>query len=290
LSAGPVISTGAARPAHRIVRRPPRASTSTLVEQAEADAGHDGGAGAGAAGQRLAGAALEHTQADAVARDDFHEAGVDAARESAAWRSIAGRVVATGADGRRRRRAHRVRVAHRHAPRPRRCGSPSLERPQRAAVDRRGARPAGVERARAAAGEGGAPMSTVTRPSSCRRSSITAVHGLDTIVSLVGQAARAHEAGEAARAVAALLDLAAVGVEDAVAEVDAGRVGRLDDEDLVGADAEAAVAEAAHLRARRARAARRARSCRVEHDEIVARAACIFVKRSFIRSICRSAP
>ena len=40
---------------------------------------------------------------------------------------------------------------------------------------------------------------------------------------LVGQPVLAHEAQEATRAVAALLDLAAVGVVDQVAEVDAGR-------------------------------------------------------------------
>ena len=45
------------------------------------------------------------------------------------------------------------------------------------------------------------------------------VDGLDPHHRLVGQAAFAHEAHEAARAVAALLDLAAVGVEDAHAEI-----------------------------------------------------------------------
>ena len=49
-----------------------------------------------------------------------------------------------------------------------------------------------------------------------------AVHGLDDERLLVAEAARADEADEAARAVAALLDLVAAGaVEDAVAEVDA---------------------------------------------------------------------
>ena len=70
VTAGPVISTGApSPPAHSIVSRPPRVShVDPRVEQAEADAGDDRGAGAGAAGQRLAGAALAHAQPDAVAR------------------------------------------------------------------------------------------------------------------------------------------------------------------------------------------------------------------------------
>ena len=57
-----------------------------------------------------------------------------------------------------------------------------------------------------------------------------------------------HEAHETTRTVAALLDLvAAAAVEDAVAEVDARRGAALDREDLVGADAEASVAQALHL-------------------------------------------
>ena len=64
---------------------------------------------------------------------------------------------------------------------------------------------------------------------------------------LVGQPLVAHEAHEAARTVAALLDFAAVGVEDAVAEVDAGPLRRLDHQDLVGTDTEAAVRQAPQL-------------------------------------------
>jgi len=48
------------------------------VQQAQADAGHYGGAGTGAAGQRLARAALMHAQAHPRAADHLHEAGVDA--------------------------------------------------------------------------------------------------------------------------------------------------------------------------------------------------------------------
>ena len=112
-------------------------------------------------------------------------------------------------------------------------------------------------------------MSTVTRPSSCRRSSRRRFIVSTTSVVLSVRPLVAHEADEAARAVAALLDLvAAAAVEDAVAEVDARRRARLDDQDLVGADAEAPVGEAAQLRG--VELERRAR--RVEHDEVVARA------------------
>ncbi len=78
----------------------------------------------------------------------------------------------------------------------------------------------------------------------------------------------AHELDEAARAVAALLDLAAVGVEDPVAEVDVGPGRRLDHQHLVAADAEAPVGEAAQLVAREIHALAHA----VEHDEVVAEA------------------
>jgi len=56
----------------------------------------------------------------------------------------------------------------------------------------------------------------------------------------------AHETGEAARAVAALFDLAAVGVPDAVAEVVAGFARWLDEEELVAAMPKWRVGKAAH--------------------------------------------
>jgi hypothetical protein len=91
---------------------------------------------------------------------------------------------------------------------------------------------------------------------------------LDADLALVGEALLMDEAHEAARAVAALLDLAAVGVEDAVAEIDARRRAALDDQDLVAADAEMAVGEKARLGRRR----HEVLADRVEHDEIVAEA------------------
>jgi len=57
-----------------------------------------------------------------------------------------------------------------------------------------------------------------------------------------------HEPHEAARAVAAVLDFAAVGVEDAVAEVGFRVGGGIYDEDLVATDSELAVRERARAR------------------------------------------
>ena len=61
-----------------------------------------------------------------------------------------------------------------------------------------------------------------------------------------------HEARRAARAVAALLHLAAVGVEDAVGEVGLGPAGRFEQQQLIAADAEVPVGQCAHLRGRQA--------------------------------------
>jgi hypothetical protein len=94
-----------------------------------------------------------------------------------------------------------------------------------------------------------------------------AVRRVDDDGALVGQPALADEADEAARAVAALLDLvAAAAVEDAVAEVGAGARRRLDDEDLVGTDAEAPIGEALDLRVVEHERLLR----RVDDDEVVA--------------------
>jgi hypothetical protein len=57
----------------------------------------------------------------------------------------------------------------------------------------------------------------------------------------------AHEAGEAAGAVAALFHLGAVGVEDAVVKVGAGQAWGLHQQDLVAADAETAIRQEAAL-------------------------------------------
>ena len=89
---------------------------------------------------------------------------------------------------------------------------------------------------------------------------------------LVRQALVAHVAGEAARAVAALLHLAAVGVVDHVFKVDALRGGicggSAHGEDLVRAHAKVAIGQVAVVRSRQAQAALGF----VQHNEIVASA------------------
>src|SRR5712664_2377284 len=64
---------------------------------------------------------------------------------------------------------------------------------------------------------------------------------LDADLALRREAFLAHELHEAARAVAALLDLAAVGVEDAVAEVGARVARLLNNEDLVATDSQTSI-------------------------------------------------
>ena len=76
---------------------------------------------------------------------------------------------------------------------------------------------------------------------------------------------RADEYDEAARAVAALLDFAAIGIEYPITEIGAF-AGRLDDEHLVAADAKTAVGKMANLILRQ----RERQARRVDDDEIVA--------------------
>src|SRR2546427_713737 len=64
---------------------------------------------------------------------------------------------------------------------------------------------------------------------------------LDADLALGSKAFLVHELHEAARTVAALLDLAAVGVEDAVAEVGAGVARLVDNEDLVATDSQMSI-------------------------------------------------
>ena len=85
---------------------------------------------------------------------------------------------------------------------------------------------------------------------------------------LVAQARR-EVAREAAHAVAALLDLAAVGVEDSIARVGAvGRVLAVDEQQLIEADAAAAIGPAPHELGGRRSARARPR----QHHEVVAEA------------------
>jgi hypothetical protein len=77
---------------------------------------------------------------------------------------------------------------------------------------------------------------------------------------------RTHKAHEAPGAIAALLHLAVVGVENAVAEIGAGGARWLHQQDLVTADAEMPVCEPPQLR----RGKRQVLADAVQHDEIVA--------------------
>ena len=115
VSAGPVISTlASSAPAHSIVQlAAARLHVHAAVQPAQPDAGHHRGAGAGAAGQRLAGAALVHAQADDVARDSTCMKPALTRRGKRAWLSMRG-----PEHGHRRgvdvvHALHRVRVAHR---------------------------------------------------------------------------------------------------------------------------------------------------------------------------------
>ena len=92
--------------------------------------------------------------------------------------------------------------------------------------------------------------------------------GFDANLGFRAQPLVVHEAHEAARAVAALLDLAAVGVEDAVAEIGIGPGGAFHQQDLVATDAEMAIGDELEL----GRAQIHALRNRVEHHEIVAQA------------------
>src|SRR6185369_1950936 len=71
--------------------------------------------------------------------------------------------------------------------------------------------------------------------------------GLDADLALRSEPPRVNELHEAARAVAALLHLAAVGVEDAVAEIEAGLARLFDDQDLIGAHAEMTIRKLADV-------------------------------------------
>ena len=136
-------------------------------------------------------------------------------------------------------------------------------------------RPASGKSARAAArrtgsragSNSGTPICTRTSPSSSTRGTMTPAT-VPTRSPAFREAAVEHEAGETACAVAAILDLAAVGVEDPIVEIGVGRARRLDHQHLVAADAETPVGERRTCAASRAN--RLARG--IDHDEVVAEA------------------
>src|SRR3546814_14177478 len=81
---------------------------------------------------------------------------------------------------------------------------------------------------------------------------------------LARQPAFSHEARKRARTVAALPDLTAIGIEDAIVEVDIRTRRCLDDENLVAADAETPVTEPCQQRRLRITPTR----SRIDHDKI----------------------
>ena len=84
----------------------------------------------------------------------------------------------------------------------------------------------------------------------------------------LGEALVTHEAHETARAVAALLDFGAVGVEDAINEIDIRTIGGLDQQQLVSAHTKVPIRQPAPLLSRQIDFLTHA----VEHHKIVARA------------------
>ena len=190
---------------------PPRVSTRTGESSEPApDARDHRRACAGPARERLAGAALPNAQANGSAIDDLHVTRVDAIRKS-------------------RMALDRRAPASRPAPRRRRrttctaCGLPidsaemrtvvpptsSVSSTAPVAADERD-----LLRAKSRHAHVDGDLAVGLEPRHDEPAG-----GFDADLALVGQPAIAHEHDEAARAVAALLDLAAVGVEDPVAKV-----------------------------------------------------------------------
>src|SRR5262245_13335752 len=89
----------------------------------------------------------------------------------------------------------------------------------------------------------------------------------DADLGLLRESVVVHEPDEAARAVAAFLDLAAVCVPDAVAKIRVGALRFLDEENLIAADTEMPVRDPP----RALRAYVKGSAEAVEHDEVVAR-------------------
>src|SRR6185369_8271037 len=228
------------------------------IEQATPDAGDHGGASPRAAGQRFAGTALIDPQLDGVAIDDLHEAGVDPLRKAFVvfdQRPVLGDRCAVDAID----NLHGMRVAHRNdADGERFVGDIEVVDHDVIVVQERNftrlkAGDAHVDRHAAIGLE-------------ARRDD--AGLGLDADFTLVGQPGLVHETHETASTVATLLDLAAIGIEDAIAEIDAGLARFFNQQDLVATDAEMAVTQVAQL----FRGQRNVLADAVEDNEIVAQA------------------
>src|SRR6266446_1597766 len=220
---------------HRIVAAGPRDGQRSAarrhlhgrIEQAAQDARHDRRARPRAAGERLARAALPHAQRDAMPVEHLQVAGIDAAGKARVmleqrplrrhWRRLD-----VGHD------LHGVRIAHRQNRYVSGFPVDSNSFYQRRTEGRRPHLDADF-----AVGLEARDDRTSER--------------LDADLALRREALLAYELHEAARAVAALLDLAAVGVEDAVAEVHAALLRPLDHQDLVCANAEVPVGDLSQL-------------------------------------------
>jgi hypothetical protein len=235
------------------------------IDQAAPDAGHHGRAGAGAAGERLACAALVHAQAHGVAINDLHETGIHAAREHG-MRFDQRAVFQHGENLGVVHHLHRVRVTHRHGGDP--LGAAvDLQAVQRVAAF--GARGQAVGQEGQARGlEHGRAHIDGHLAVRLQGQRGDAVHDLDAHGALGRQAAVGDELDEAARAVAAVLHLAAIVVEDAIAEIDIGPRRALDQQQLVCAHAKVAIGDGAPLLGREVDRGLDA----VEHDKVVARA------------------
>src|SRR5690606_3459361 len=241
---------------HRIVAARPtdgqraaaRLNANRRIDHAAENPGDRRRAGAGAAGERLAGAALPDAKHDLVTVAHFHVARVHPLREA--------RVVLE----QRALRAHRRRLGARHD-----LHGMRIAHGEDRGVDLVPAHAQALDE-RLAVARGphvDAHLAVVLQAGGDRSR-----QRLDEDLALVGEPLGVHELDEAARAVSALLDFAAVGVEDAVAEVGLAPARALDDEQLVAADAEMPVGHARDL----LRAETEGLARRIDDDEVVARA------------------
>ncbi len=149
VATGPVIVDMADRPRHAMSSTPPSTITAALrPSEPAAMRVHQGGAGAGAAGQREPGAPLPHAQPDAAGRQHLGEADVDPLREQ----------------GMRARAADRLGAASRGRSKNVTCGLPieaAAGSPGRSRCSVSAGRASGMS----CQPSRGGPISTRTRPS-----------------------------------------------------------------------------------------------------------------------------
>ena len=238
VTAGPVIRTGRPGPPQAMVRSPPRVVTRTGESSRPRRIPATAAAQApGTAGQGLTGATLVHAQADLVPIDDLHETGVDPLGEALVafdQRPVPlDRVPLDIVD-----HLHGVRITHRNHRRFQGFVGHIEEMDDHILVGKK--RNLGRQKTRLAHVDRDIAVGFEARGNH-------PLQRLDADLALVGQALLMDETDEATRAVAALLDLAAIGIEDPVAEIDAGLAGRLDQQNLIATDPEIAVGEVAKL-------------------------------------------